>query len=268
MNLFDVDRLWAPNLQGFRQRKREWTLAARGVTGLARKADQRTLRVLCREPELLDDAHRVFDADCERQSPGRIVVNGEWFQRCLVPDSEPEDGFNPFVAVENLTFLLLDGGWRRLATSARFDPSSGDIGGQWLTYPHGYEYTYRASAIAQSMSNRMLQGAPFVWRIFGPVVSPYMVIVENSYRLNATVPAGAYVTVTAFDDEKTIVQTDIDGQKQNLFSAGERGSGKGSGSYIFEPLPAGDVQVSWPGNFAFELDVFETGLEPPWSTLS
>ncbi|ERI87681.1 hypothetical protein HMPREF1587_00720, partial [Bifidobacterium breve JCP7499] len=49
------------------------------------------------------------------------------------------------------------------------------------------------------------------------------------------------------------------------FANAERGAGLDSGSYIFQPLPAGRAEVSWPGGYTFELTPVEERSEPPWS---
>ena len=51
-----------------------------------------------------------------------------------------------------------------------------------------------------------------------------------------------------------------------MFASARRGTGKGGGSYAFQPLTPGVSEVSWDGTFAFDLTVFEQEGEPPWES--
>ena len=55
------------------------------------------------------------------------------------------------------------------------------------------------------------------------------------------------------------------GLRTNLFGKAVRGTGRGSGTYIFEPLPPGMSTISWAGGFKFDLTAIEERSEPPWT---
>ena len=75
------------------------------------------------------------------------------------------------------------------------------------------------------------------------------------------IPSGSYVTVNSVEGQRSIVMTAENGDITNVFDKGERGSGINGGSYIFQPLPAGEHQVQWNG-FGFDLTVIQERSTP------
>ena len=56
-----------------------------------------------------------------------------------------------------------------------------------------------------------------------------------------------------------------DGTTMDAFSKAHRGSGVGSGEYIFEHVPVGTSEISWDNSFGFDLTLYEEEGEPEWS---
>ena len=77
------------------------------------------------------------------------------------------------------------------------------------------------------------------------------------------IPSGSYVTVNSVEGQRSIVMTAKNGDTTNVFDKGERGSGLNGGTYIFQPLPAGEHQVQGNG-FGFDLTVIQERSTPSW----
>lgn len=133
----------------------------------------------------------------------------------------------------------------------------------FLDYPHDYEYDYLARSAAASVETSVLTECDVRLVIYGQCDNPYVVIGGNRYQVNCGVPAGAYLTIDG--REKTIILTLEDGTTVNVFGDGVRGSGLGSGEYVFEPIKPGAQNVEWDGSFGFDLGWYEEEGEPPWS---
>lgn len=133
----------------------------------------------------------------------------------------------------------------------------------FLDYPHDYEYDYLARSAAASVETSVLTDCDVRLVIYGQCDNPYVVIGGNRYQVNCGVPAGAYLTIDG--REKTIILTLEDGTTVNVFGDGVRGSGLGSGEYVFEPIQPGAQNVEWDGSFGFDLGWYEEEGEPPWS---
>jgi hypothetical protein len=132
-----------------------------------------------------------------------------------------------------------------------------------LDYPHISPYDYQKTSSTESIMPGVLTPSDVRLVIYGPAVNPYVIVGDNRYQVNATVPSGGYLTVDGRD--KSIVLTLADGTVQNVFSSGVRGGGAGGGSYIFEKVPAGTSEVTYDGSFGFDLGWYEEEGEPPWS---
>lgn len=133
----------------------------------------------------------------------------------------------------------------------------------FLDYPHNFSYDFSKIAAAGSIESSVLSPSDVHLVIYGPAVNPYIIVGDNKYQANVTVPSGGYLTVDG--REKTIVLTLADGTTQNAFSYGVRGGGQGGGTYIFEPVPPGVQEVTYSGSFGFDLGWYEEEGEPPWS---
>jgi len=133
----------------------------------------------------------------------------------------------------------------------------------YLDYPHNYPYDYQKTSSTESITPSVLTPSDVRLVIYGPAVNPYVIVGDNRYQVNTTVPSGGYLTVDGRN--KSIMLTLADGTVQNVFSSGVRGGGAGGGSYIFERIPAGTSEVTYDGSFGFDLGWYEEEGEPPWS---
>jgi len=255
--------LWAGRIDDFRSRGYGYDLGYRKIGVVTRPAREAEITVISLSTAALDEARSVFEADILSQTPGTLTVNDEWAQSAFVTASRPAY-VNPDIQQVTLTFALMDGAWTREHVTA-FNLQVLATGTD-LDYPYDYPHDYtRMSLVEELMVPGRLPAAVRL-TVYGPATNPYIVIGENKYQLNSvTVPSGGYLIVDG--RAKTIEMTAANGDKTNLFAAGERGTGAGSGAYIFEPVPAGLNTVSWPNSFGFDVTVFEQSGEVPWQTL-
>ena len=56
------------------------------------------------------------------------------------------------------------------------------------------------------------------------------------------------------------------GYKTNALPDAVLGGGVGSGSYIFEDIPAGTSTVSYDGSFGWDLEVYREDGAVPWTS--
>ena len=133
----------------------------------------------------------------------------------------------------------------------------------FLDYPHNFSYDFSKIEAAGSIESSVLSPSDVHLVVYGPAVNPYIIVGDNKYQVNVTVPSGGYLTVDG--RKKTIVLTLADGTEQNAFSYGVRGGGAGGGTYIFEKIQPGQQEVTYSGSFGFDLGWYEEEGEPPWS---
>lgn len=244
-------------------RGHEWSreLHARSASGIAAEAREVDVAV-AGSREAIDALRRAMDADTAAGSPGTLEVAG-WSQRALLVESAPDTLRGSYAAT--LTVALLDGYWKR-PRSADF-MASGREGGAWLDLPCDLPCDLGLSSALTELETGLAQDADVKLLVFGPAVNPSVTIGGNRYALDAIVPEGAHIEVDGTTWPRTIQLVGIDGQRTDMFGAGHRATGAGSGEYIFEPLhpsQTGWLPVEWDGTFGFQLIWHERDSEPPW----
>ena len=208
-----------------------------------------------------DLLRRVADADVMARTPGTFVAESEWKQRGYILESKPSAIHYGRLSTK-LKVALLDGAWWRLVTK-HFMLDEDNGAETYLDYPYDFEYDYQKTAYTGSVEPNVLTPSDVYLVIYGPAVNPYVIVGDNKYQVNVTVPSGGYVIVDG--REKTILMTLADGTVQNAFSYGVRGGGEGGGTYIFERIQPGTSEVAYTGAFGFDLGWYEEEGEPPWS---
>lgn len=226
--------LYGETLTGLRGRAWDYSLASRGLTGVTRKTRETNVTVRIHDsPATLDLLCRLADADMAAGTPGTLIADGEWETRAWIPKSEPQT-ITPTMVETQLTVVLLDGVWRR-ETTTHHDPRTD--AGSGLDYPHDYPHDYGGMSILDTVANTSGMPQPIRLTIFGPCVNPYVIIGPNRYEVDATIPAGSRLEIDGTADARTVIMISDTGLRTNLFAKAMRGTGRGSGTYIFEPLP-------------------------------
>lgn len=241
-------------------RSREWerSLGYRDMVSATRPA--REVEVTLKSDYATADAlRRVADADVMARKPGTFVAESEWKQRGYILESKPDNIHFGYLSTK-LKVALLDGAWWRLVVRPF---SIGGGSGTYLDYAYDYEYDYQKTTYSGGVEPSVLTPCDIHLVVYGPAVNPYVIVGDNRYQVNVTVPSGGYLTVDG--REKTIKLTLADSTVQNAFSYGVRGGGAGGGTYIFEPIKAGSNEVAFDGSFSFDLGWYEEEGEPPWS---
>lgn len=250
---------------GLRSRSWNYDIGTRSLRGVSRTAREVSFDLASTNLSALDGFRRIADRDMQNGTPGVIEVPGGYKQRAYIVGCEPKTIYGDFVDVR-ISAVLLDGYWWRLNTTNEFGSSDEDQGEDansgFLDYPYDYAYDYTFKARSRDRVNVGISDAPVYIVVHGPAINPEIVIGGNAYTVNTSVPAGADLVIDGMN--RTINVVYPDGTSVSAFGAGVRGTGEGSGEYVFQPLPAGESRVVWDG-FAFTLGFYETDGEPVWA---
>ena len=256
-------------IESLRTHAWEVELAAHGIDSASLNASSVQLEATCADLNVLDVASELFDADVKavassrsKDDAGLLTVDG-WSQTALITGIEPSYD-PPGPAKYALTVALLDGLWHKRDDVQHFWSDALQPGLD-LDYPHDYPHDYLPTARNASVVNDAVSPMPFELVVYGPVSQPAIIIGGNRYALDVDIPSGSYVTVNSVEGQRSIVMTAENGDTTNVFDKGERGSGLNGGTYIFQPLPAGEQQVQWNG-FGFDLTVIQERSTPSWWT--
>ncbi len=250
-------------------RSRVWTyeLGWRSASGISRDAREATLGAFL-TASAADRLREQADRDMARSAPGRIEVDGEWYQRAYIAKSETDAVYGRRAVKAELTVLLLDGAWRREVSAEFYATETEDPSG--LDYPHDFEYDYGGSTASRSVTVDGLVPADLKLTVYGPVTNPRVAVSQgaftNVYEVAAEVPGGSRLVVDGSSYPKSIQLIGTYGEVEDKFASGLRGEGAGSGSYCFEPLRPGTSSVAWDGSFGFTMTHYQEEGEPPWSS--
>ena len=241
---------------------REWDykIGHHALATASRGAREVSFKAFFADMAQADAFRRCADTDMQKGTPGTICVN-DWFQRCFVVASGV-DGIGDDFFASKLTLVLLDGVWRRGTTTA-FVPVQGSADYEFLDLPHDLPYDLGVTLPRQYAINPGYSGSPAKFVVYGPVVNPSVRLAGNLYQVDVTVPNGGYMDVDPL--RRTVTVVAADGTAMDAFSKAHRGSGAGSGEYIFERVPAGTSEISWDNSFGFDLTLYEEEGEPSWS---
>lgn len=211
---------------------------------------------------LWDSACEAFEADCASGAPGALYCD-QWYARAYCVSQEVRKVSQSYVT-GTLTFVMLDGYWSK---SEQFDFfRSEDIGdGEYLDYPHDYPHDYAKPFDSSNILNDQLTAAPAQIVVFGPATNPSITIGGNVYRWEVDVSDGEYLSCE-FNEARKAIRIVGNGYERDVFDSGVRGSGLGSGSYCFQPIPPGSSTVSWDGSFGFTVYLEKRRGGLPWTS--
>lgn len=243
-------------------RNYEWEVGTRGnrITGFSRGITTKTLPVTVAFKnaayvrDLKTNLFEFCEKDIVAQKPGRVII-GNYYYLCFVTASAKSDyAHDPCSTQFSLTLTTDFPYWiaERTNSYRKTEGASEDN----LDYPYDYPYDYYSGGRSQRIVNTYFAPVDFRMVIYGPANNPAITIGGHTYRVNAVVQSGEYLTIDSMN--KTIVLTQNNGTKVNKFDNRDRTS------YIFEPIPSGASSVTWLGDFAFDITLIEKRSEPAW----
>lgn len=260
--------LYSPRAYGgepvaFRSDAWDYETGYRDVSYAARKARRETVTVAMLDLAAADALRLAADADLSAGTPGTLEFDG-WTQRCYIAGSEIKTMAAASASVK-LDALLLDGVWRR-EDRWEFRPGagSGTVGvGHGYAYGYAYGYPY-SEETSREIEVGSIVPSPFRIIVYGPAVRPSVTIGGNRYQVSSDVPDGGYLVVDSV--EGTVTKVARNGYRTNCLPDATLGGGVGSGSYIFQDVPAGTSSVSYDGSFGWDLSVFREDGAVPWTS--
>ncbi len=257
----DGEAVFSGIAKDFRSYEWAYKLGAKRVTSLVRNARKIELELYALSIQEADELRRAFEKDVIEQTPGQFAADG-YYQRAYIVAGDLE---RIHETADTLTakfdVILLDGYWRK--PFVKSFTHSEQVQSEYLDYPYDYPHDYGIGVIPSQVETDSLEESPVIITIYGAVVNPYINIGSNRYQVNVTVPAGGYLVIDGVNH--TITLSDAYGNTQNVFDAGVRGTGAGSGTYVFETLKPGTSAVSWPSGFGFDLEYYQIEGVPRWS---
>lgn len=242
----------------------EWTPKKRNerITGFEHKITKLKLPIkVVRDTaagvqDALNKLYEVVDADVLANKPGKILI-GDYALSGFVSKSAKKDFLTvPEYAKLELTVMTDTPFWVR-EHRYTFRQGGADEGGTNLDYPFDWLFDYKNEVGARSLSSASIWSSNFRLVIYGVVSDPEIRIGGHLYKVMGDIGENEYLTIDSA--KKEIYLTTNVGNRVNRFNDRYRRS------YIFEPIPAGTINVMWDGKFAFDLYLMDERREPKWN---
>ncbi|MDD7203190.1 MAG: hypothetical protein SOV20_08840 [Coriobacteriales bacterium] len=213
-------------------------------------------------------------ADAQDGHDGTLEVDG-WQLTCKVKTAAPETVMGGHARC-SMTIYAKTPLWRRIRSHVLVPSSGTQTDETGLDYPTDYEFDY-SGVMASSATNIMSVGTASLLRItfFGPCSSPYARVsvssggttTTNVYGVDAEATSGERIVIDPlgiYTIGGSVYKVGQYGERTNLFDKRRRGV-EGSGSYIFQRMPAGEMRVSWPQSFGVTVETIEERGSLPWT---
>ena len=237
----------------------------RSISGVTRQANEITVDCYFSDPEQADLLRNVSDFDVYHKQPGKIWA-GDWWQHAYITSSSVSKVFHDYHN-ESLTVVLLDGTWNKWH-SELFEQDTGSVSSEYLDLPTDAPFDLAISTTPLSLTNLATIESPVKITIYGYAINPYVIIGDNRYEVDVIIPEGSRLEIDGTTYPKTITMISSTGDRINCFGDGVRGTGTGSGEYVFEPLQPGYQSVIRSSSFLFEVEWLEQIGTPPWLSSS
>ena len=261
----DGEPTWSGGFTGLRSRHWSTKISLNTIISAKREAREITCPLLATNPDELERMEAAFDADMTALSPGKLIAFDGWSQRAYATQTEVND-ISPTALSATVTFVLLDGVWRKEVKHVLKPDTQALISGSGLDYPHDFDFDLGGSIPGKDMD--FIRDSKVRITFFGPCQDPYVRIGSNLYGVKGvTVAAGERVVIDPTlvgEYGRAIRLVGTYGAERNLFSKRIRGA-KGSGSYAFEPVEGGYLPVSWPQTYGIDIDEIRERGGLPWS---
>jgi hypothetical protein len=209
----------------------------------------------------------IIDYDAAEGRDGSISI-GDWSLACrCVKSSKARWWFDDDVIRDTLTFVAPRPLWRRERPFSFLPQSATGKVDTGVDFPFGFPFDFGASAVAASLPNGSHRPCAFRMTVYGPCNDPYVKIGGNLYQVFASVPPKGQLVIDSThkaEKGKGIFIRDRYGNEDSAYSK-RLSAAEGSGSYVFERIPAGTLPVVWPQTFGFDIALIDEEAEPLWS---
>ena len=240
-----------------------WEFEASGHS-FVRKARDISAELTAIGAEAMAECDRLLAgcaADLEAGTPGTLTV-GEWSLACYLRRGTTK-GLTSGWQGWGVDLYAPDPTWTR---EHRFEflPHEGSEG---IDLPYDLPYDL-PSGRADRIESPALGASDFRLTIYGAATNPSVTIGGNAYGATVDVPARARLVIDSTRKRSmagdSVCLVDEWGVSTDAFDRRIRGA-EGSGSYVFERVPAGVSEVSRSGNFGFDLTLYERRARLPWT---
>lgn len=207
--------------------------------------------------EILEKIYITLEKDILSGIAGKLYVGG-YYLKCFISGDRKADAFTgaPF-QIKNLTLVTDLPRWHN--THEFHFAIQGVLTTDNKKYTYQYPYRYANGMNNTYIINPHFTDSNFKLILYGPVVNPQISIGGNTYLVNIVLEANERLEIDS--SLGTVIKVMSTGEQVSAFHNRQKKRN------FFKKIPPGRQSVVWPGNFAFDLILYEERSEPKWNTL-
>lgn len=198
----------------------------------------------------------IFEKDVSSGTPGKLYIDDQYMV-CYIKSSE-KDNWETDQIIQCEYGIITDYPLWITEKKHEFRINTGKEVGEYLDFP--FDMPFDLMGDEKGMGNVILDhyaSCDFLLTIYGPCLSPRIVIGQSIYEVKTKIGDGEYLTI---DSRKgTVYRIRTNGGKVNEFD--NRTTAPNS---PFEKIQPGYNLVSWDGSFGFDLLLYMERSEPAW----
>lgn len=209
--------------------------------------------------EAAERFYNIVEYDVVNDSDGRIESDTGSYFPCRIMVSEKNDWENPKPYMfYDVTAVSGKNAWITEYSKSFYASAASEEQADFLDFPYDYEYDYARQATGRGMLNiDHVSESLFKLTIFGECTNPRIMIAGHPYQVYTSLGADEYLIIDA--RKNTVIKYLSNGAQQDIYDL------RGKEQSAFEPVPPGNVQVSWDGSFGFDITLYLERSEPKWS---
>lgn len=237
----------------------EWEETSSTISSFSRSAKKKNLKMDIFDDKKtyhknIDYLNEVFEKDILAKVPGKLYFCGSYIN-CYIITSEKSNWESNIFMVLNLT-ILTDAVWIRENNYNFYTYENTSTNNK--QYPYKYPYRYANGLNNAYVINPHFVDANFKMIIYGPAINPMVVVGGNSYLVNIVLEENERLEIDSRSG--TILKIMSKGETVNAFHNREKKR------TFFQKIKPGRQSISWTGDFAFDLVIYEERSEPKWSS--
>lgn len=235
------------DVTGFQHKTRELSLPIR-IRGFSRSSFLKKM----------NDLHEMAEADVLNLTPGKLYVDNQYTVCYLVAGSISQMARNANFATESITVLFTKPFWRTEKTYQfnKIEDTEEDPESLGKKYNLRYPYRYGSGLAISSLRNTHYAECPAIITIYGPVSNPLIQIASNTYNVDTVITATERLVIDQTTREIYIVGAS--GTITNKFN------NRNKQYDIFKPVPVGESQVLYSGEFMMTISLVEQRSQLKW----
>lgn len=241
----------------------EWEVltSSNKITGFGYKVREKKLNIDVHRSKLngarknMSVLTEIFEKDILADIPGKLYID-EQYMSCYIKSSD-KDNWETDQIIQCEYGIITDFPFWITETEYAFKTQNITSSSN-KKYPLKYPFRYANGMDNAYVINPNFTDSNFILRVYGPVVNPQVNIGCHAYIVNTILEIGEYLEINSMNG--TVVKTMMNGIKVNIFHARAKGA-----KSVFKKIPAGRQNITWPGEFDFDLIIYEERSEPKWN---